>query len=197
MWFGLARGESTREKTKFEILNFLFQNEKPQHFKDLEHNCSGARNTVKKYLEELKDEGLIEQSLKGRHPYLLTEKGKKYVETESLKRKLKDQIDELSVERTKSLYELMDKLVMKSAILTVDKVILEKMLNDFRNGKISKEKLAEIEKDYAKWKKETWAKQRFFSDEEIDKMARATLSQEEIEKLKKARSKWFEKWFGD
>ena len=193
----MARGESTREKTKFEILNFLFKNEKSQHFKDLEHICSGARNTVKKYLEELKDEGLIEQSLKGRHPYFLTEKGKEYAETESLKQKLKDQIDELSVERTKSLYELMDKLVMKSAILTVDKVILEKMLHDFRNGKISKEKLAEIEKDYAKWKKETWAKQRFFSDEEIDKMARATLSQEEIEKLKKARSKWFEKWFGD
>lgn len=193
----MTQGESTREKTKVEILLFLFQNEKPQHFKDLEYNCSGARNTVKKYLEELKDEGVIEQSLKGHHPYFLTEKGKEYVETTSLKRKLKDQIDRLPVERIRSLYELIDKLLMKAVSLTVDKVMLEKMLHDFRNGKVSEEKLAEIEKDYAKWKKEPWGKQRFFSEEEIEKMALTTLSHEEIEKLKKARNKWFEKWFGD
>lgn len=193
----MTGGESTREKTRFEILFFLFQNEKPQHFKDLEYNCSGARNTVKKYLEELKDEGVIEQSLKGRHPYFLTEKGKKYVETTSLKRKLKDQIDRLPVERIKSLYGLIDKLLMKAVSLTVDKVMLEKMLHDFRNGKVSEEKLAEIEKDYAKWKKETWAKQHFFSEEEIEKMALTMLSHKEIEKLKKSRIKWFEKWFGD
>jgi len=193
----LTRGESTREKTRFEILRFLLQNEKHQRFNDIELTCSGSRNTVKKYLEELKDEGLIEQSLKGRHPYYLTHDGKKYTENEILKRKLKAQIDELSVERIKSLYELMNDLIMKCVVLTVDKAILEKMFESFRRGEISEEKLAEMEKEYAKWNNEVWTDRRFFSEEEIDRMARARLSREEIENLMKARDEWFKKWFGD
>ena len=192
----MTRRESTGEKTKSEILDFLFENEKPQHFKDIERNCSAARNTVKKYLEELKDEQVIEQSLKGRHPYFLTDKGRKYAETEFQKRELKQHIDELSAERIRSLYELVDRLVMKSVRLTVDKVVLEKMLQDFRRGKISEEKLDEIEEDYSRLGKEL-ENHRFFSDEEIKRIAHTSMSREEIEKLSTARIKWFEKWFGD
>lgn len=192
----MARGESSRERAKFEILEFLFQNGEPQHFKDIERNCSGARNTTKKYLEELKDEGIIEQSLKGRHPYFLTDKGRKHAEIEFQKRKLKQQIDELSAERIRSLFELMDRLVMKSVRLTVDKVVLEKMLRDFRRGKISEEKLDEIKEDYSKLGKEL-EKHRFFSGEEINRIAHTPMSREEIEELTTARIKWFEKWFGD
>ena len=80
MWFELTQGESTREETYFEILRFLFENEEFRGFKDIEENCNEARNTVKKYLDELKDEELVEQSLDGRHPYRITEKGKKHFE---------------------------------------------------------------------------------------------------------------------
>lgn len=192
----MVKGESSRERAKFEILEFLFQNGEPQHFKDIERNCSGARNTIKKYLEELKDERFIEQSLKGRHPYFLTAEGRKHAEIEFQKRKLKQQIDELSAERVRSLYEFIDRLVMKCVRLTVDTVLLEKMLRDFRRGKISEEQLHKIEQSYSKLGKKI-ENRRFFSDEEINRIAHTPMSREQIEKLTTARIKWFEKWFGD
>ena len=76
----MTQGESSREETCFGILRFLFENGEFRGFKDIEKNCNGARNTVKKYLDELKDEELVEQSLDGRHPYRITEKGKKHFE---------------------------------------------------------------------------------------------------------------------
>lgn len=192
----MTKGESSRERVKFEILGFLFQNGEPQHFKDIERNCSGARNTTKKYLEELKDEGFVQQGLKGRHPYSLTDKGRKQAEIELQKGVLKQHIDELSAERITSLYELVDKLVMKSIRLTVDKVMLEKLLEHFRKGMISEEKLDEIKKDYATLGKEIETR-RFFSDGEIKRIAYTPMSIEEIKKLTSLRIKWFEKWFGD
>lgn len=192
----MVRGESTRERTASEILDFLFDNEEPQHFKDIEHNCSAARNTVKKYLEELKDEGIVKQSLKGRHPYFLTDKGRKHAEIEFQKRELKQEIDELPAERIRSLFQFVDLLLMRSVRLTFDKIVLEKTLQDFRRGKIPEEKLDEIQKEYARVGEEI-ENRRFFSDEEIRRMAYTSLSREEIESLATARIKWFKKWFGD
>lgn len=86
----MTLGESTRRIASFEILKFLYENEGFQSFNDIEQKCSQSRNTVKKYLEELKEKGLVEQSLKGRHPYRITEKGRSHFDKELLKRDIYD-----------------------------------------------------------------------------------------------------------
>lgn len=108
MWFELTRGESTREKTRFEILKFLYENEGLQLFKNIEANCSESRGTVKKYMDELKDERLVEQSLRGRHPYFLSEKGKRYVKQELLRRDFYDLTDSFDIKWLEMLRNLLD-----------------------------------------------------------------------------------------
>jgi predicted transcriptional regulator len=74
-------------------LKFLNENEGFQPFKNIEESCSEARLTIKKYLDELKDEELVEQSLDGRHPYRITEKGRKHFERLVSKRDIYDLTD--------------------------------------------------------------------------------------------------------
>jgi len=107
----LPEWSSTRGKTRFEILTFLSQNESPQLFKDIEDACSAARNTVKKYLEELKDEGLVKQSLHGRHPYSLSEDMKDQVKSLLEKQEIKAKIDQMTPQESRALQEFLDSLL--------------------------------------------------------------------------------------
>ena len=90
-WQGIKR----ENDTKHAILEFL--NEKKEAgFTEIANYCSKkgiSRMTVKKYLDKMKNEGLVSQSLEGRHPYSITEKGIEYLEREVLKRKYIEKID--------------------------------------------------------------------------------------------------------
>jgi len=107
----LIRAEPTRDKTRFEILEFLNKNENPQSFMNIEKYCTASRNTVKDYLEELKDEDLVEQSLKGRHPYSITENGEQYFKKLMTKRKSNSLIDSLEPEYADTLLESLTTLL--------------------------------------------------------------------------------------
>ncbi len=193
----MLQGESCEERVKFEIIKFLFQKVEAQNFKEIEENCSASRNTTKKYLEVLKDEGIVEQSMKGRHPYYLTDNGKKLAEKEFQKQKLKQQIDELSEEHLKSLYEFVNKILMKAITLTVENAMLEVIFKKFREGKLPEDKIDRILEGKDKTVNKLKAR-KFFTEEEIETMVHLNVSsKKEIEKLAKTRMKWFEKWFGD
>ena len=77
----------------------------------IEKYCTASRNTVKDYLEELKDEDLVEQSLKGRHPYCITENGKEYFEKLIVKRDSGALIDSLEPEYARILLESLHTLL--------------------------------------------------------------------------------------
>jgi len=193
----MFQGESSEDIVKFEIIKFLFHKLEPQSFKEIEEHNSASRNTTKKYLEMLKDEGIVEQSMKGRHPYFLTSDGKRLAEKEFQKQKLKQQIDELSEEQIKSLYDFVNEVLMKAVTLTVDNAMLEMIFEKFREGKITDDKIDKVLEAKDKTVNEL-KNRKFFTDEEINKMVYSKpSSKEDIEKLTKARITWFEKWFGD
>lgn len=55
------------------------------------------RNTVKKYLDEVKRDGYVEQSPDGHHPYRLTEQGQNKVERMKLKGHVNGLIDKMGL----------------------------------------------------------------------------------------------------
>jgi hypothetical protein len=134
--------------------------------------------------------------MKGRHPYYLTDKGKKLAEKEFQKRKLKQQIDDLSEERLKSLFDFVNKILMKAVRLTIDNTLLELTFERYRDGTIPKDKINDFLEANAKISRELKSRD-FFTEEEIEKMVLSTMFTKDIQSLTKARMDWFVKWFGE
>ena len=66
------------------------------------------RNTVKKYLDEMKMIGHIEQSPDGRHPYRMTEDGRKYYFKEHLRTGIYELTESYSTELLKTIVNILD-----------------------------------------------------------------------------------------
>lgn len=125
------RGMVIRNFTKNVILDFL-KDKEYVGFEQIAKHCQSLgiyRNTVKKYLDELKEEGLVEQNIEGRHPYRITQKGIEFRFIEKTKQKIesipKEQILKIA-DTIKTLLEIIDVVTLK----------------DFLNA--YKEKLAEM-----------------------------------------------------
>jgi predicted transcriptional regulator len=90
-WQGIKR----EKETKTTILEFLKDKDEAGFSKIADYCCRKgiSRMTVKKYLDEMKKEGLIKQSIEGRHPYSITDKGKEYYRREGLKENLVRKVD--------------------------------------------------------------------------------------------------------
>jgi transcription initiation factor IIE alpha subunit len=195
----MVQGESGKDKTYWEIQRFLYNNGSAIS-KEIYENCTCAKATFYKYLDELYEAGNIickPQRGRGRDLYELSEKAFDKIEEEVVKQKLKEEIDRLPVKQIKSLYEFIDKILMKCVDLTLDKAFMDSLLQGLREGKISKEQIDEVKKKYAEQKEALFTERSyFFTQEEIDQMSRAILAGEESEVMSKKRIEWFEKWFG-
>jgi DNA-binding MarR family transcriptional regulator len=79
----MTRGVSRRETTEQRVFAFL-KDKDEVGFEQIAEFCGKGsiyRNTVKKYLDEMKKAGYVKQSPDGRHPYILTPKGQEKVRT--------------------------------------------------------------------------------------------------------------------
>jgi predicted transcriptional regulator len=194
----MTKGESSREKTKWEIESYLCTNG-PSTSRELFEKCTCAKATFYKYLDELIESGDIICKLqrgRGEHLYEPSEKARNLIEEKAMKQKLKDEIDKLPMKQIRTLYEFVDKTIMKSVSLILDTVELEKLLEGLQKGKILKEQIGELREKYAQQKKALFAERPyFFTNEDIDKMTLASLL-EKGDAFSQERIKWFEKWFG-
>jgi predicted transcriptional regulator len=195
----MVQGESSREKTRLEIQKFLCDNQSSTS-KKIWENCTCSKATFYKYLDELYDDDIVickPQRGKGEDLYELSAKGRDQTKEEILKEKFKDEIDRLPATHIRTLYEFVDKILMRTVSLILDTVILERLLQDLRQGKISNAKLDEMRRQYNEQKKLVFEQRpHFFTQEDIDQMSRAPLSEKESDILSQERIKWFEKWFG-
>jgi len=114
-WRGIKRESDTKQA----ILDFL--NEKKEAgFTEIADYCGKkgiSRMTVKKYLDQLKREGLVRQSLEGRHPYSITKKGIEYVLRETTKLEINKELDNISLQELKMFNKLLVERWLSKALV--------------------------------------------------------------------------------
>ncbi len=195
----MARGESSKDKTHWEIQGFLAEKGSATS-KEIYDKCTCAKATFYKYLDDLYEAGTIickPQRGRGGDLYELSEKAFDEIKEEVMRQKLKEEIDRLPLKRIKSIYEFIDTILMKCVDLTIDSAFKDSLLQGLIEEKISKKQISEVKRKYAEQKKDLFTQRpNFFTQEDIDRMSRAIIAGEESEFMSEKRIKWFEKWFG-
>ena len=100
----LTRGESSREKTRYEIQKFLLNG--PARAKEIVEACDAAGATVYKYLDQLHIEDKIVWNPKrgrGKATYELSDKAKREIQKELLIREKTKKLGGLSIEELEQL----------------------------------------------------------------------------------------------
>jgi predicted transcriptional regulator len=104
-WKGIKR----ESDTKYFVLEFL-SGKKEAGFTEIANYCSKkgiSRMTVKKYIDQMKKNGWVSQSLEGRHPYSITKKGIEEAERENKMRGLNKELNKRSLEELILLNKLL------------------------------------------------------------------------------------------